>query len=75
MFSIIFGLTFVLILIAFIGLGVQTFFSKKKTFPETNVGHNKALRKRKIYCVKTQQAILDKNFKQKQWNKPTCKGC
>ena len=75
MFLTIFSLSLGLVLIAFIALGVQTFFSKKKTFPEINVGHNKKLRKRKIFCVKTQQAILDKNYKQKQWNKPTCDAC
>ena len=75
MFLTIFALSLVLVFIAFIALGVQTFFSKKKTFPEINVGHNKALRKRKIFCVKTQQAVLDKNYKQKEWTKPTCNAC
>ncbi len=75
MFLTIFILSIGLIGIALVGLGVQTFFSKKKAFPETNVGHNKALRKRKIYCVKTQQAVLDKGYKQKSWTKPTCSDC
>lgn len=42
------------------GLGVQVFFSKKKKFPETHIGHNKEMRKRKIYCAQTQQKIIDK---------------
>jgi len=75
MFTIIFTLTLILVFIAFIGLGVQVFFSKKKTFPETRVGHNRTLRKKKIYCIKTEQAVLDKNFKQKEWNQPTCNNC
>lgn len=45
-----------------LGLGVQTFFSKKKRFPETKIGHNKEMRKRKIYCFKTQQKRIDKGL-------------
>jgi hypothetical protein len=75
MFLTIFLLTLILTGIALIGLGVQTFFSKKKAFPETRVGHNKTMRKKKIYCVKTQQAVIDKNYKQKSWNQTTCSGC
>ncbi len=48
----------------FLGLGVQTFFSKKKSFPETRISRNKELRKRKIYCAETQQKIIDKNLSQ-----------
>ena len=75
MFLTIFILSLVLIGIALIGLGVQTFFSKKKAFPETSIGHNKVLRKRKIYCIKTEQAVLDKKYKLKSWNQPTCSDC
>ncbi len=75
MFLTIFILSLVLLGVALIGLGVQTFFSKKKAFPETRVGHNKKLRKQKIYCIKTEQAVLDKAYKQKSWNKPTCSDC
>ena len=75
MFLTIFILSVTLIGIALIGLGVQTFFSKKRTFPETRVGHNKTLRKKKIYCIKTEQAVLDKGYKLKSWNKPTCSDC
>ncbi|MCF6366259.1 MAG: hypothetical protein L3J35_08665 [Bacteroidales bacterium] len=75
MFLTIFILSLALIGIALIGLGIQTFFSKKKAFPETRVGHNKSLRKKKIYCIKTEQAVLDKNYKQKSWSQPTCSDC
>ncbi len=76
MFLTIFFLVLALTAIAFIGLGVQVFFSKKKAFPETKVGHNKALRKQKIFCVKTQQAVLDKNYKKKSRNvKTDCASC
>ena len=68
MFITIFSLALALIGIAIIGLGVQTFFSKKKSFPETKVGHNKAMRKNKIHCIKTQQVLEDKRYKRKLRN-------
>ncbi len=55
-------ITIVIMAIVFLGLGVQTFFSKKKKFPETKVGHNKQMRKNKIYCYKTQQKMIDKGL-------------
>ncbi len=45
-----------------LGLGVQTFFSKKKKFPDTRISKNKELRKRKIYCGETQQKMIDKGL-------------
>ena len=65
MFWTIFLFAGVLIGIGVIGMGIQTFFTKKKSFPETRVGHSRAMRKQKIFCVKTQQAVIDKNYKQK----------
>lgn len=50
-----------------LGLGVQTFFSKKKAFPETRISRNKAMRSKKIYCAETQLKIDGK--------KSTTKGC
>ncbi len=75
MFFIIFILSVLLIAAALIGLGIQTFFSKKKAFPETRVGHNKNMRKNKIYCIKTQQRILDKNYKEKKHIITSCSDC
>ncbi len=45
-----------------LGLGVQTFFSKKKKFPETRIGHNKHMRMRNIHCPKTLQTRVDKGI-------------
>lgn len=45
-----------------LGLGVQTFFSKKKTFPQNRISKNKEMRKRKIYCGETQQKMIDKGL-------------
>ena len=62
MFLKILLISVVLIALAVLGLGVQTFFSKKKKFPETRVGHNKEMQKKKIYCYKTQQKRIDKGL-------------
>lgn len=43
----------VLIGLAFIGLGISTFFGKKKKFPDTHIGKNKAMRERGISCAAT----------------------
>jgi hypothetical protein len=64
----------VLMGLSLLGLGLQTFFSSKKKFPETHIGHNKEMRKRGIYCSKTQQKMIDKgimkgqNFDASQYN-------
>ena len=75
MFLTIFIFSLILIAIALIGLGIQVFFSKKKEFPETRIGHNKTLRKKKIYCIKTEQVVLDKNYKQTKGINPVCSDC
>jgi flagellar basal body-associated protein FliL len=58
------------ILLAFVvlGLGVQLFFSKKKRFPQTQIGHNSEMKKRKIPCPQTQDKITQKN--KKAWRSP-----
>lgn len=43
----------VLVGIAFIGLGITTFFSKKKKFPNTHIGKSEAMRERGISCAAT----------------------
>jgi hypothetical protein len=73
MFLQIFILSIALVAIALLGLGVNIFF-RKKAFPETSVGHNKALRNQKIYCIKTEQVIIDKKYNQK-YKTPDCTGC
>lgn len=58
------------ILLGFVilGLGVQLFFSKKKRFPQTQIGHNSEMKKRKIPCPQTQDKITQKN--KKAWQSP-----
>ena len=43
--------TVVLVALAFLALGISTFFSKKKKFPETHIGRNPAMRERGIHCA------------------------
>ncbi len=74
MFLPLFLLTLAFVALAILAMGVNIFFTKKD-FPETMIGHNKALRKRKIYCMKTEQVILDKKYKQKKHVAPKCSGC
>ena len=51
------GITIILLTLAFAGLALQTIFKKNGTFPEHRVGHNREMRKRKVYCVKTQDKM------------------
>ena len=60
MFFKVFLVVLVIVALCFLGLGVQTFFSKKKKFPDYEVGHNKEMRKRGIYCMRTQQILITK---------------
>ncbi len=39
--------------IAIVGMGITILLKKGGQFPETHVGHNKNMQKRKIYCAKT----------------------
>ncbi|MDO4496516.1 MAG: hypothetical protein Q4B58_01590 [Bacteroidales bacterium] len=43
-----------IISICFVFLAIGMIISKKRTFPKTHVSQNKALRKKGIHCVQTQ---------------------
>jgi hypothetical protein len=64
------GLAVILMALMFIGLGFNIFFRKKK-FPETEVGHNKEMRKRGIKCARTEEIHLWRKNK----NLPLPDGC
>ena len=49
----IFIISSVLVLLSILILGFNIFFTKKGKFPETRIGHNKAMRKKGIYCPRT----------------------
>lgn len=66
--------------LAFVGFSITILVKKNGQFPETRVGHNKTMRRKKIYCVKTEQKILDKRLKKDQGVSYTndnisCSGC
>ncbi len=63
MFVKILLLSIGLLTIIFIGFAFNILFKKNGHFPETSIGKNKALRKKKIYCIKTEQKIIDNQIK------------
>ena len=52
-----------LIGLAFLGLGISTFFSKKKRFPNTHIGKSKAMKERGIDCAATMDYKERTNYK------------
>ncbi len=54
-FFLIMLATVVLVAICFVAIGLQVFFSKKKKFPETEIGRNAEMRKRNIRCAKCEE--------------------
>ena len=64
MFWTLFIIVIVLVGIAFLGLGISTFFSKKKKFPDIHIGRNKAMRERGISCA------LTTDYKERMNHKP-----
>ena len=63
MIGIYFIIIVVLIGVAFLGLGISTFFSKKKKFPDIHIGKNKAMRERSISCAATTDYKERANYK------------
>ena len=75
MFLKLFLFSLALVSVGIFGMTVRVFFSKWKKFAETRVGHNKELRKRKIFCVNTEQKIIDKNIKKRKYSGGSCSNC
>ncbi len=63
MFVKILLLSIGMIAIAFVGFAINVLFKKNGKFPDGSVGKNKTLRNKKIYCIKTEQKILDNQIK------------
>ena len=63
MIGIYFTIIAVLVGIAFLGLGISTFFSKKKKCPDTHIGKNKAMKERGISCAATTDRKERENYK------------
>lgn len=56
-------LSVVLLALAMSGLGIKILLKKDGSFPEHRIGHNRNMRKKKIFCVNTQSKIDDKLYK------------
>ena len=54
-FLLIMLVSIVLVGICFVAIGLQVFFSKKKKFPDTEIGHNAEMHKRNIKCAKCEE--------------------
>ncbi|MEE3448006.1 MAG: hypothetical protein VZQ51_05275 [Bacteroidales bacterium] len=70
----VFIVVLVILALCFLGLGIQTFFSRKKRFPQYEVGENEEMQKRGIYCMHQLQQMIDNEiiYKNKHAN---CEGC
>jgi len=70
----VFIVVLVILALCFLGLGIQTFFIKKKRFPQYEVGENEEMQKRGIYCMHQLQQMIDNEiiYKNKHAN---CEGC
>jgi len=70
----VFIVVLVILALCFLGLGIQTFFSRKKRFPQYEVGENEEMQKRGIYCMHQMQQMIDNEiiYKNKHAN---CEGC
>jgi len=62
--ELLIGTTFVIVLLAVLLLGIRVFFTKKGKFPNIHIGQNKAMRKKGIGCVTSQ----DKEARQQKVN-------
>jgi hypothetical protein len=51
--------------VSFIALGINIFFVKGRSFPETEVGKNKTMREMGIYCVKCEEGKKHREAKRK----------
>ncbi len=60
------GLSVIFLGIAFGAMALRILFKKDGKFPEHRVGHNREMRKRKIYCVKTQDKIEQNKLRKRR---------
>lgn len=52
----------VLVGIAVFGLSIALLFSRKKQFPDTHIGRNKAMRDRGIHCASSTDRLERENY-------------
>lgn len=58
-----FIITFVIISLLFLLLGLKVFFTKEGKFPNSHIDGNEALRNKGITCAKSQDKIMQKQKK------------
>ena len=69
-------LSLALMTIAMAGFMIKVIVKPKGKFTDTSIGSNKAMRKKGIYCIKTEQVRIDKGIDKKAKHKTTtCEGC
>ncbi|MDR0414458.1 MAG: hypothetical protein LBH84_03485 [Prevotellaceae bacterium] len=70
-------LAFVLLLaFCVLGLEVKVFFSKKRRFPETEIGRSEEMRKRGVTCIREDELDRHGRARRQPTDSPTaCRGC
>ena len=63
------------IAIAVFGFSINILFKENGRFPDSGISKNKELRKRKIYCIKTEQKMIDNQLKGIKTFDSSCELC
>lgn len=74
----VFWLVLIIIALCFVGLGIQTFWGKRKRFPQYEVGENEEMQKLGIYCMNQVQQMIDREIIEGRKMRHTledCEGC
>jgi len=66
MWMSVFIVSLVLLIVALLFLSVKLLLKKGSRFPQTSVGHNEEMRKRGIYCARTQDALERKKLRKSE---------
>lgn len=56
-FLLYFLITAGMVVLALAGLGIKLLLSRKASFPEIHIGHNKEMHKRGIRCAKNEKSL------------------
>lgn len=75
MFTKVLLLSIALMTIAMLAFAIQILFKKNGIFSSISIGKSKEMRKRKIYCVKSEQKIIDKKTIKDFKDKNMCASC
>ena len=74
MFIKVLLLSIVLMTIAMLAFAIQILLKKNGVFSSISIGKSKEMKKRKIYCVKAEQKIIDKKTIE-DFKKDMCASC